>query len=82
MSWLIPKADGELRKVYGLLKVDWHCQDFRQFWNHMITSHYMMAQGVTYGVAQFNPKVWRGLVDFHQIWKIERFPRKDFEMIR
>jgi hypothetical protein len=41
-----------------------------------------MAQGVTYGYCKFNPTAWRGLLDFDYIYKIEPFPRRDFDKIR
>jgi hypothetical protein len=64
------------------LKVDWHAQDSRHVWNHHVTTHYMMAQGFVYGFFKFNPTEWRGLVDFGHIWKIQRFPRTDFDILR
>jgi hypothetical protein len=82
MVWYVPTVHVEHRKVYGLLKVDWHARDGREIWNKNITSYYMMAQGVTYGYCKFNPTAWRGLLDFDYIYKIEPFPRRDFDKIR
>jgi hypothetical protein len=82
LAWQIPIPTGDMAKVFGLVKCDWFAFDHGGPWNWQVASSYMMAQGMLYRRGEFNPIKWRGLIDFENVQKIERYPRTDFDRIR
>ena len=83
MSWANrTDPDDEGARFFGVVKCDWHCEDLGQPWNLYVTKQYMMCQGFVYERGAFNPTKWRGLIDFHEVFMIERFPRREFDAIR
>jgi hypothetical protein len=83
LTWVrYDREQPEGEKEFAVVKVDWHCVDYRQPWNFYVTSRYAMVQGFTYKEGQSQAHKWRGLLSFHDIKKIQPFPRKHFDQIR
>ena len=82
LSWQIEAPDGGWVRVFGVLKCDWFAENNAGYCNWQIPSRYMNAQGMLYLRSTHVPIKYRGVIELRDIWKIERFPRKDFDRVR
>jgi hypothetical protein len=82
MAFDTPKVYTEESRIYGIFMCDWFAEDYPQPWNNYRASSYAMCQGLVYLGDSDHPKKWQGLLEMRSVWRIEWFPRKDFDLLK